>query len=221
MIEFPQNDEDFFEAFQIRSKDLRIFGELWKLMSQGKLDGHPFSGVWLWTSIGLFQSSWRTIDLLVDMAIGRFLGTPAEQTHLVCSGMMFGKKIRLLRALVAKSSAPEREALLRILNNIQNKLKRDILTHSFAQITDDGKIQYMERTSGGDFQVVLHTFSRPEFTEHLFLITNLATDLHTALGTPSHEEIDDFIGAAVTASRKPPREKASTGNRGPVKDNTT
>src|SRR5215211_1159361 len=45
---------------------------------------------------GVFQVTWASMELVTDYAIGKFLELPAEATHLITSGLMFGRKARLL-----------------------------------------------------------------------------------------------------------------------------
>ena len=47
--------------------------------------------------LGIFHSNWSAIDLYTDFAIYQFLRVTPQQAHLITSGMVFGRKARLLR----------------------------------------------------------------------------------------------------------------------------
>lgn len=164
-------------------------------------EGHPLHTSWAWTTFGLFHATWGSIELVTDLAVARFLNIAPETSHLITSGMMFGKKARLLADLIGRSNHPKRTALLTELNTIRGKGKRDVFVHGYITSTDDGRIEIVERTQGGQFSVKRHSFTRRELSAHVQMVWNSFQAFGEALGV-TNEELSDFIGAASRASRK-------------------
>src|SRR5262245_60973915 len=85
--------------------------------------------------LGLFFITWSQVDELVDYAIGDFLAISSVQTHLLTSGTVFGRKVRLLEGLIARSKHPKKDVLRRNLNFFRDTAKRDLLSHSYIAST--------------------------------------------------------------------------------------
>jgi hypothetical protein len=66
--------------------------------------------------MGRAQSQWAALEVITDYAIGKFLKVTDGQAHLITSGMMFGRKGRLLADLIAKSDDPQKAAHSRLMN---------------------------------------------------------------------------------------------------------
>jgi len=62
----------------------------------------PFaSTIPFFSALGAFYATWTTVDLMVDLAIGRLLKLSPEQTHALVAGLEFGRKTALVRSLLS------------------------------------------------------------------------------------------------------------------------
>lgn len=151
--------------------------------------------------LGVFHAVWSTIDVTVDYAIGKFLGVPHAEAHLVTWGMMHGPKVKLLAKLIKRSDAPNKAAILTALNAIRGDTKRDIIAHGYPLVGDRG-IAFVERSRGSqDFSTKHHHFTHAEFREHVERAIKLAHDFGGAMGHP-FAEIGDFVDAARSLESK-------------------
>ena len=119
--------------------------------------------------LGVFHAMWGSIDLVTDMAIGRFLGLGHDDTHAVTWGMMFGAKAKLLANLIRRSEHPSKATLLTSLNALRGDAKRDILAHGY-QVEGHGHVGFLERPRGGSdkaFKGTLHLFTYETFRLHV------------------------------------------------------
>jgi hypothetical protein len=89
-------------------------------------------------SIGLFRGAWASLELTTDYAIWKFLGVTPERAHLITSGMMFGRKARLLADLIGRSDHPNKAEILGWFNKLSGMSKRDVFAHSY--VWSDGEI---------------------------------------------------------------------------------
>jgi hypothetical protein len=149
--------------------------------------------------IGIFHSNWSAIDLYTDFAIYQFLHVTQQQAHLITSGMMFGRKARLLDDLIRHSDDPRKPKLLESFNKIR-AAKRDIITHSYVG-SDAISVWYLERNTAGPFKAEIHSYSAERLQEHIQGIANAATDFYNALGV-ERAELDAFANAALSLNRK-------------------
>ncbi len=150
--------------------------------------------------VGTFHGVWAIIDLITDYAIFRFLNVTPEQAHLITSGMMFGRKSRLLADLVGRSDHPKRDKILGALNWIRGSSKRDIITHGY-QISDDNSLGFVHRSISGEFEASEHSFTNAEFLQHLRMLCAKAKEFQEALGV-THDQLREFGNAAFNLNRK-------------------
>jgi hypothetical protein len=109
--------------------------------------------------------------------------------------MEFGRKITLLRGLIARSDHKHKEKMIKALNAIQNESKRNTFSHSYIQSSKD-KVFFVERSPHGKFTATLHEFTLPEFQKHLEEFTHHAKELHDGLAV-TQQELDEFCNAAL------------------------
>ena len=152
------------------------------------------------TIFGLFHVGWSVAESAIDYAIGQFLQLASEQTHLLTAGIDHGRKIMLLRDLIARSDHANRTELLRTLKIIQNESLRNVLAHSYIA-SDDKTITFIERRRGGPYSVKLYEFTLKEFRDHVRKFTQAAQDFEKALGF-TREDLSGFLNAASSASHK-------------------
>ena len=149
--------------------------------------------------LGMFHYNWSATDLHVDYAIYQFLGITPLQAHLITSGMLFGRKIRLLVDLIKHSNHNERVALLAVLGRI-TKANRDIIAHAWVR-SDANTVVFLERKISGPFSAKEHAFSLPEFTAHVTEVATAGTEFRQLLNVSS-PELHGFANAALNINRK-------------------
>jgi hypothetical protein len=150
--------------------------------------------------LGSFYATATTIDMTIDMAIGRFLGVSDEAAQMMTAGMMFGSKIRVLRELVRESDHSKKAAILTQLNKVQNESNRNAFTHSYL-VNQGESVFFVERTSGGTYEVREHGYDLGAFAGHVKGFAEAGMKLWDALGY-SNDELQAFGKAAVRAVKK-------------------
>lgn len=161
------------------------------------------------TAVGLFQTNWMQLDLLLDYAIGKFLGTSAANTHMLTAGLEFGRKSSWLRMLISKSDHAKKSQLLSALNVIQNESQRNVLFHSYL-VGGANHVTFIERSRHGKFSGKEHRYTMPEFHRHVDEIARAMSSFDEALGV-SADELLEFAQAALSI-----RSKASTSPVPPI-----
>jgi hypothetical protein len=149
--------------------------------------------------LGMFHYNWSATDLHVDYAIYKFLGVSSLQAHLITSGMMFGRKARLLVDLIKHSNHANKADLLATLGRIM-KANRDMIAHSWAR-SDRDTITFLERKITGPFSAKEHSFTLSQFRELVTEVANAGTKFRELLGAHS-TDLDAFAKAALSFSRK-------------------
>lgn len=149
--------------------------------------------------LGIFHYNWSAIDIHVDFAIYKFLNVTPLQAHLITSGMMFGRKARLLVDLIKHGDHPKRTELLSAFGNI-TKANRDMIAHSWTR-SDSRTVTFLERRLSGPFDAVEHEFSLKEFETLVWDVQAAGKQFRELLGANS-AEMDEFAQAALRASRR-------------------
>jgi len=148
--------------------------------------------------LGKFHSNWSIIDVHVDYAIYKFLGVTAFQAHLITSGMVFGRKIRLLVDIIKHSDDRRKSDLLRVLGQITGA-NRELVTHSYIRSEPDS-VTFLTRISSGTFTAKERTFTRDEFIALSQELYEAGIEFRRLLGA-TREELDAFAKAALRANR--------------------
>jgi hypothetical protein len=149
--------------------------------------------------LGLLYGAWTAQDLTIDFGIGRFLKIPHDQALLLTAGMQFGHKIRILKDLIRKTKDPNKDKMIGALNKLQNESKRNVFAHSYL-IGNPTSVSFVERSAGGDFKIRQHTYTLPEWQDHLTAFTNAGKALWEGLGEPQ-AELEEFMDAALKAAK--------------------
>jgi hypothetical protein len=144
--------------------------------------------------LGMFYAAWTSIDMTIDYALGRFLNLPHSEALLLTSGMQFGPKIRLLYEIIRGSDNSNKSALLGALNKLRNESKRNVFAHSYL-LSSKTEVMFLERTSGGDFQIKPHIYTLDQWVTHVKAFGDAGSELWTALGSP-RAGFDAFAEAA-------------------------
>jgi hypothetical protein len=149
--------------------------------------------------MGRVQSQWAALEIITDYAIGKFLKVTDGQAHLITSGMMFGRKGRLLADLVAKSDNPKKAEILGAFNKLRGMSKRDMFAHSYLRSSEDS-VTFLDRSVSGEFRAEEHTFTLKEFRAYVTDFEIAIGAFRTSLGASS-EQLVDFANAALSLSR--------------------
>ena len=151
-------------------------------------------------ALGMFHGAWSDADLTVDYAIGQFLNLQPEQTHLLTSGMMFGRKAQLLAGLIARSDHAQKTELVAALNVLRGEIRRDWIAHAYLMATDD-TVTFIHRNVSGEYRVNELTFTLTEFLEHAKKLAEAALQLQKALDLKRDKQ-EAFIESARKAVNK-------------------
>lgn len=147
--------------------------------------------------LGQFHCIWLMFDVTLDYSIGHFLGIDREETHILVSGLEFGRKLRLLVELLKRSDHPKKDLLVECIGKLQ-AAKRDYITHSYiASNTTNVSFIYRSR---GEFKSGRLEFHIDEFAAHVAGVV-LATQLYQRNLGASGEEIDAFAIAVLNMSK--------------------
>jgi hypothetical protein len=162
--------------------------------------------------LGAFNATWASLELISSYGIYKFLKITAEETHILTSGMEFGRKLTLLRNLVYRSNDHKKKDIIRLVSKIQNESKRNVFAHSFI-ISGPDTVTFVERSRGGDYAVTRHTYSLKSWADHCCAVARYASQLEQSLGVDK-SELHSFAQAAFKADTKstkspdPPHDKA-------------
>jgi hypothetical protein len=156
--------------------------------------GIPFN-----STLGIFHQNWAAIDLYTDFAIYKFLKITPQQAHLIVSGLMFGRKARLLTDLVYHSDATNKQSILTPFN-VLRAAKREVITHSYFK-SDALTLTFMERSVSGDFKATEHTYTFEEFRLHVDKTAVAIGEFAEAIEA-TQDEINAFVAAALSLNRK-------------------
>lgn len=148
--------------------------------------------------LGQFHYNWSAADIHVDYAIYKFLEVTPLQAHLITTGMMFGRKIRLLVDLIKNGEHDKKAELLAALGRIQGA-NRDLIAHAWVR-SDASTVTFLERKPSGKNGAVEHTFTLAEFTARVAEVTSAGTELRQLLNIQS-ADLDEFAKAALSARR--------------------
>jgi hypothetical protein len=145
--------------------------------------------------LGQFHFIWNVVDLTTDYAICKFLNVTHEQAHIIVSGMMFGKKAKLLVDLVSRSADQKKAEILGAFNYLRNNGKRDAIVHSYIDSKKD-TVTFISKNPSGKYKTESLTFTLKEFAAHVAELLIKGRVFHEALGV-SNEEFNAFAEAAV------------------------
>ncbi len=149
---------------------------------------------------GLFYQAWSACEVAIDMAIGKFLKIEPFQTHVLTSGMEFGRKARLLHELVKRSDHKRQGDIIRALNFLRNSTLRNVFAHSYM-FTTEKTVTFLERLPGGQYKVRKHRFTLETYHDHVKKVVQVASEFEQVLGF-TRSALTEFAYAAVSAKNK-------------------
>jgi hypothetical protein len=148
-------------------------------------------------TLGHFHCIWLMFDVTLDFAIGYFLAIDFEETHILVSGLEFGRKLRLLVELLKRSKHDKKDILIESIKTIQAS-KRDIITHSYiASNTTNISFVYKSR---GEFKSGRLEFHIDDFTNHVAKIIQATQRFQNSLGV-SDETIGHFANTVLSMQK--------------------
>jgi hypothetical protein len=150
--------------------------------------------------MGLFNGMWASLDLTTDYAIYKFLNVTPGQAHLITSGMMFGRKARLLADLIGHSDDPRKGQILGAFNKVRSKNMRDVFAHSYVR-SGDGIVTFVDRSSSNEFKATEHKFTMVELAQHVYEFSDNVNAFWNSLGV-TKPEAEEFAAAALSLNRK-------------------
>jgi hypothetical protein len=150
-------------------------------------------------NLGTFYGFWSSLETTLDYLIGRYLKLPHEETHILTAGMEFGRKANLLRALVMRTSDPNKDKIRDALTKIQNESKRNLFSHSLIN-SNPHSITFVYRKTDGVYSATETRFTPPEFADHLKKIARLAGEF-TKLVKIDEADFQAFGKAALSAAQ--------------------
>jgi hypothetical protein len=149
--------------------------------------------------LGIFHAAWVSIDMTIDFAIGKFLNLAHEDAQILTSGMMYGTKIRILKSLVRKSAHKNKAQIIGSLNKLQNESKRNVFAHSYMA-SDAVSVTFLERSSGGNYLVTKHRFTKIQWNSHVTNFTLVGKEFWDALDVPD-SDLEEFAMALMRAAK--------------------
>ena len=147
----------------------------------------------------LFLGAWASFEMTVDFAIGKFLKTSHEQTHLITAGMMFGRRAKLLADLVGRSDHPRKAEILGAFNKLCGMSKGEVFVRSFLQPSREG---FLSRSANGQFKIKSPSLTKAELMDQLRTFAVAGADFYIALGV-TDADIQSFGAAAESLGARP------------------
>src|SRR5262249_5930776 len=138
-----------------------------RITDAGPMTSRPYANTPEFNELlGRFYAAWSRVEIVLDCAIWKVLGTTPEQAHAVVAGMEFGRKAAVLRSLLPGSQFKNVEQLKGILTRITKTSLRNIFSHSFMA-TDKDYVMFIHRSSQGQYEVKLYKFTPEQFKTHV------------------------------------------------------
>lgn len=135
---------------------------------------------------------------MIDFAIGHFLKTLAEDTHILIAGLEFGRKLWIRLDLTKRSQHKNRGALVDAIQVLQGA-KRDTIAHAYIR-TESDTVVFISRSRGGPYNATELKFTGNEFDEHVSKTVRAAIQFQDALGA-SDAELIAFAEACLNIKK--------------------
>jgi hypothetical protein len=150
-----------------------------------------------YTALGMFHAVWGQIELTIDCAIWKAMGTETEQeAHKRVASMKFGKKLKKLRTLIDNGKFKHSQKVKDLLRRIEDESRRNVFAHSILA-SDKRSVTFIHRSvRRGEYKVERHTIAGHGFIKHAQLFVHIAADLMRAVEL-SDKEVRDFAAALI------------------------
>jgi hypothetical protein len=142
--------------------------------------------------LGQFHCMWMMFDVTLDFAIKKLLGISDRQAHIMCTGMEFGKKLRLVSELLKNGDVTNGRELLSAVKILQSS-KRDALTHGYIA-SNSSRVTFVYRNRGS-YTVEKLEFAIEEFEEHVANMVKATIQFQKALAA-GEGELTEFANSA-------------------------
>jgi len=142
--------------------------------------------------LGQFHSMWMMFDVTLDFAIKKLLGINNQQAHILCTGMEFGKKLRLVSELLKRGDVANGQELASAVKILQSA-RRDALTHGYIA-SNSTHVTFIYRNRG-TYSVDKVEFSIDEFEEHVAKMVKATIQFQKAIA-PDVNQLGEFAISA-------------------------
>ena len=152
-----------------------------------------------YAALGLFYAVWSQIELAIDYATWKALGTETpEEAHTRSAAAKFSNKCKEFRALLEGNKIPNGKNVKELLTQIEDSM-RNVFAHSFMA-TDEHSVTFVHRKIGrgkqGKYEVTAYQFSRQDFLNHVQNFSQLPSKFNDAVGL-SEKEFRTFAAMAI------------------------
>jgi hypothetical protein len=149
------------------------------------------------TALGCFYATWSRIELAIDCATWKLLGTEtAEEAHERSARTKFSNKCEHLRTLVDGNKILRAEEIKDLLTQIEHDSMRNVFAHSFLA-SDEHSVTFIHRKwKGGKYQVTAYQIGGNDFINHVQNFVQVALRFEQAVGL-SEGEVADFAAMAL------------------------
>jgi hypothetical protein len=152
-----------------------------------------------YTTLGYFYAIWSQIELAIDYATWKAIGTETpEEAHACSAGTKFSDKCKEFRTLLEGNKIPNGEKVKELLTHIEDSM-RNVFAHSFMA-TDGHSVTFVHRKIGrgkhGKYEVTAYQFSRQDFLNHVQNFEQLLFKFNHAVEL-SEKEFRTFAAMAI------------------------
>jgi len=154
------------------------------------------------SQIGVFHIVWMTLELTIDIAIGKFGRLTPEVAHRETNGRTFKDRVKRLNVLLRKKGGSE--SARQILECLVYGSMRNIIAHSFVSSLENGVVVFVYRTQRKPTDAEKHCFTIDDFDQHIALLHSASVALSRHLNITDDDQVK-FISAGVVddASSRP------------------
>ena len=168
---------------------------------------HPKGHKQIMEMYGLFMVIWSVLEVVIEIAIIKQLGTGMVQGSIVTTGLGFKSRASILRSLLALDKKRHAQAIS-LINTVTQEAKRNTLVHGHIFVGDN-KITFVKRTVDQELKSSVTTFTLPELTALVSLISNKVVKLQAMLDVPdadltSFANIGRNLATKSATLHKPP-----------------
>jgi hypothetical protein len=148
-------------------------------------------------ALGGFFAAWSRVELAIDCAIWKALGTETpEEAHKRSAGTKFSHKCKQLQTLIDDGKVP-REAK-GLLDQIQNDSLRNVFAHSILA-SDEHMVLFIHRNierPSKEYRPIAYKLTRAEFLTHVAEFAQLSLRFEQATGL-TDKEVRVFASMAL------------------------
>jgi hypothetical protein len=137
--------------------------------------------------LGQFIMAWALIEGVIEIGIGKQLGTRPLETSIVTAGLMFKARSSILMSLLNRHPQENVQAL-KLLKEIRKLEDRNDIMHGVIGGTQD-HIWFNRRTTNEKFNSKIEKYDATRLSSTVLRYAHLSSQLMSALSI----EIDDYL----------------------------